>query len=115
MGGKDVATSCFKQAVVCQSQGEYAEALKLHIKSLGIKIRVLGPNHLSVATSYNNLAVLFRTQGKKEKALAMYKKSLAIYSKEYGPDHSSVATTYNNMVLCSSPMKRLLLKLDGKD
>jgi len=97
VGGKDVATSCFKQAVACQLRGLSAEALKLHTKSLGIKVRVYGPDHLSVATSCNNIAVLYRSQGKKEKALAMYKMSLDIYIKEYGPDHSSVATTYKNM------------------
>ena len=95
-GGKDVATSCFQQAVVFQSQGKCAEAL-LHAKSLGIKVGVYGPHHLSVATSCNNMAVLYRRQGKEEKALAMYKMSLNIYVREYGLDHSSVGTTYKSM------------------
>jgi hypothetical protein len=98
VGGKEVATSCFNQAVVFQSQGKCAEALKLlHAKSLGIKVGVYGPHHLSVATSCNNMAVLYRRQGKEEKALAMYTMSLNIYVKEYGPDHSSVGTTYKSM------------------
>ena len=69
----------------------------MHAKSLGIKVGVYGPDHLSVATSCNNMAVLYRRQGKEEKALAMYKMSLNIYVKEYGPDHSSVGTTCKNM------------------
>ena len=45
-------------------QGKCAEAEPLHQRSLSIREKALGPEHLDVATSLNNLAELFKTQVK---------------------------------------------------
>ncbi len=44
------------------SQGKLEEAGPLFKRSLGIRERVLGPDHPDVATSLNNLAGLLKEQ-----------------------------------------------------
>jgi len=94
---KDVATSCFAQAVALQSQGKYEYALELYTKSLDIWIQEYGPDHNCVADSYNNIAAIYNAQGKYEDALELFEKSLDIDIKVHGPDHPDVATLYINL------------------
>ncbi|CAN0462129.1 unnamed protein product, partial [Scytosiphon promiscuus] len=43
-------------------QGKYAEAEVLCLRAIGIREKVLGPDHPEVATTLNNLALLLKQQ-----------------------------------------------------
>ena len=73
--------SWFKQAVECDSQGKYGEALKLYRKSI-----IVG-DHPNAAMVYNSMAMNYKSQRKYKKALELLRKSLAISIEEYGPNH----------------------------
>ena len=108
---KDVATSCFAQAVALQSQGkcEYALALLTlgYKQSLDIWIQEYGPDHNCVADSYNNIAAIYKSQGKYEDAVELFQRSLDIDIKVHGPDHPDVATLYINLASVHNAQARL--------
>ena len=78
--------------------GELEQAKDYHQRSLEIKIKALGPTHISVATSYNNLGLVYE-MGELEQAKDYHQRSLEIKIKALGPMHISVATSYNNLGL----------------
>jgi tetratricopeptide (TPR) repeat protein len=79
------------------NQGRYADADPLYQRSLAIREKALGPDHLAVAESLNNLAVLSFNQGRYADAEPLYQRSLAIWEKALGHDHPDVATALNNL------------------
>ena len=58
-------------------------------KSLDIKLKVCGPDHLDVAKTQNNITIIFDQQGKYLEALEMYQKSLATKEKVLRPEHNA--------------------------
>ena len=91
------ASSLTRLATLYYSQGKYNEAESLYLRSLVIREKQLGENHLAVAISLNNLAELYRNQGKYDEAEPLYLRSLSIYEKELGENHPHVATSLNNL------------------
>jgi len=78
-------------------QGKLDEALKIYQKSLSIRIKSVGKNHILVADSYNNIGNVLQKQDKSQKALDMYNKSLAIRTKCLKDQNDlSIADTYTN-------------------
>ena len=67
----------------------------MHQKSLNIKLKVFGPDHLLVADTQNNIAIVLRQQGKYPEALEMYEKALKTRVAVLGPEHPDVAKTCN--------------------
>jgi tetratricopeptide (TPR) repeat protein len=60
--------------------GQYAEAMPLYKRSLGILEKALGPVDPLVVTTLNGMAGLLTSQGKYEEALRLYDRSLHILS-----------------------------------
>jgi tetratricopeptide (TPR) repeat protein len=85
------------QAISLYDQGRYNEGVLLAERALGIRERVLGPDHLDVAESLNNLAALYRRSTDFARAEALYQRSLAIREKALGPEHPDVALVLNNL------------------
>ena len=84
--------------IVLKVMGKYEEALVQHQKSLAIKIRVFGSDHLDVAASYNNIGTVYESLGKYEEALEMHSKSLDIKTRILdGDNHLDVATSKYNI------------------
>ena len=83
-----VADTYNNMANVYNRQGHYERALEYHQKSLDIKIKVVGHDHLSVADSYQNIGIVYHHQGNKVEATEMYTKAYRIFLKVLGPDHS---------------------------
>ena len=54
-----LATSLYNLALVYGNQGKYTEAEPLYRRSLAIREKALGAEHLDVAHSLNNLALLY--------------------------------------------------------
>jgi tetratricopeptide (TPR) repeat protein len=80
-------------ALTLEAQSDFKTALKMHEKSLSLRIRALGPDHPDVALSMHNLGVcLLRDDKVKnlEKATDLGKKALAIWEKTLGPKHPTV-------------------------
>ena len=94
---------------VLDKMGKLEEALKNYNKSLEIKIRVRGLEHLDVAKTQNNIAIIFQQQGKYPEALEMYQKSLATKEKVLGPEHPDAAKTYHKYDVCNFRGSSLLL------
>ena len=76
-----------RRAIQLYIQGRYADAEPLYKRSLAIREKALGPDHLDVAQSLDNLAQVYREQGRYAEAEPLYKRSLAIREKALGPDH----------------------------
>ena len=72
---------------VYAAQGNYAEALEYHEKSLAIRLKVFGETHPDIAASYYNIGVGFYRSGKKEEARKHLRKAVEIAKKTLGPDH----------------------------
>jgi tetratricopeptide (TPR) repeat protein len=78
-------------------KGNYESAKPLFERSLAIREKVLGKEHLNVANSLNNLAGLCRSQGVSEQAKPLYERALAIKEKVLGKEHPDVANSLNNL------------------
>jgi tetratricopeptide (TPR) repeat protein len=103
-----VATSYNNIAGIYQQQSKYQEALKMHMRSLEIKIRVCGgDSHTSVADSYNHTLALPTSDkaSKYQEALEMHTKSLEIRIRVFGGDSHPVSIPPHRMwrVVSRSP------------
>jgi len=72
---------------------EYSDAEVLLRRSLKLRTKTLGPEHLSVASSLFGLARSQHGLGRFENAESLYERSLAIRERELGQDHQDVAET----------------------
>ena len=64
-----------------QSQGRYADAEPLYKRALGVKEKILGPDHPDVASILDNLGMLFQAQGNYAEAEPLLEKSLNVRKK----------------------------------
>ena len=84
---------------VYRNLGLYTQAAPILEKSLSLKRRVYGEEHLEVATSLHTLAVLYDTQAKYQEAESLFRQSLAIKEKIFGQDHLEVAKSLNSIAV----------------
>jgi serine/threonine protein kinase/Tfp pilus assembly protein PilF len=84
---------------VYRSLGLYTLAGSILEKSLSLKRKVYGEEHLEVAAGLHTLAVLYDTQGKYREAEACFRQSLAIREKIFGRDHPEVARSLNSIAV----------------
>jgi CHAT domain-containing protein/Tfp pilus assembly protein PilF len=87
------------QAFELYQQGKYNEAILLAEKTLAIRKKVLGNNHLDVAESLNSLGLLYYSQGRYNEAELFHKRALAIRKAQLGDNHPDTATSLNNLAL----------------
>src|SRR5208282_2855945 len=69
----------------------------LYQEALGIRQKILGPDHRDTATSLNNLAGLYWAMGEYAKAEPLYQETLQIRQKVLGPDHPDTANSLDNL------------------
>ena len=62
-------------------QNDQESALLLHRRTLGIRQKILPPDHPDVAISYNNLASVYDKMGEYSKALSSQNKALSSQNK----------------------------------
>lgn len=77
--------------------GNYDEAVKLAEKSLMLKERILGPDHLDVSQLLFNLALYYRNAGDAPRAEQLLLRVLATREKALGPEHVDVAPVLHNL------------------
>jgi tetratricopeptide (TPR) repeat protein len=77
--------------------GRYPEAEPFLERSLAIREKKLGTEHLDVASSLSNLGLLYRNQARYAEAEQLFLRSLTIRKKHLGEDHPKVASSLNNL------------------
>src|SRR5213079_61632 len=81
------AQSLDNLALLYWQQEKLAEAEPLHERALGIRERVLGPEHPDTASSLNHLGLLLLTRGKPAEVEPLFQRALAIREQELRPQH----------------------------
>ena len=84
-------------AQVRLSDGQYAEAERIHRKVLGARRRVLGEEHPDTLTSANNLAVFLAYQGKHAEAEEILQAALAARRRVLGSAHPDTLATAEDL------------------
>ena len=74
-------------ANVYDSQGHYERALEYHHKSLDIKIKVVGHDHVAVADTKSNIGLVYEKTGRKSEAKTLFAEAAEIRRNKLGPDH----------------------------
>ena len=82
-----------------RNQGRSGKAEPLFKRSLAIREKSLGPEHLDVATSLNSLALLYADQRKYNAAEPLLKRSIGIRLKALGPEHPYVAAAVKDLAV----------------
>src|SRR5215813_11224283 len=77
--------------------GKYNEALPLTQDALGIREKILGPDHRDIAAALNGLAVLYAFKGEYVQAESLFMRALVMREKALGPDHPDVAQSLNHL------------------
>jgi tetratricopeptide (TPR) repeat protein len=80
-------------------QGQYAETLTYHEKSIEIRRKFLPVNHPDFATNYNNIGLVYEKMGEYWKALLYCTKALEIRKKTLPANHPDFTQSYNNIGL----------------
>ncbi|XP_022777474.1 uncharacterized protein LOC111318876, partial [Stylophora pistillata] len=80
-----------------RTEVNYAEALESEKRSLNIKLKVLGEDHLQTADSYHKVGVVQHSLGDFVSALESKKRALDIRLKALGEDHSQTADSYDSL------------------
>ncbi len=92
-----VANLCNLLGSHLQQVGDYDGALPYLERALGIRQKVLGPEHVDTDQSLNNLGVLLRCRGDFAGARAYQEQSLAIKERAGERGTLDMATTLNNL------------------
>ncbi len=93
----DVVQNLNKLALLCYSQGWYAEAEPLYQKALELRQRLLGEEHPDVAQSLSNLANLYYSQERYAEAEPLYLQALELKKHLLGEEHPDIAQSLNNL------------------
>jgi tetratricopeptide (TPR) repeat protein len=72
---------------VYKSQGRLEDAYETYERSMAIKRRVYGDDHIMVARAVDALAGVLNDQGRVDEARRMYDDALRITRKAYGGEH----------------------------
>lgn len=78
-------------------EGKFNEAASAAEQALGIREKVLGPDHPDVAAALNHLAIAHAKNRAIAKAAPLFERALTIREKSLGPEHPHVATSLSNL------------------
>jgi CHAT domain-containing protein/Flp pilus assembly protein TadD len=79
--------------------GKYAEAVPIAQQLLGLREKMLGPEHPDVAQALNNLALLFKSRGRYAEAEQFYNRTVSTLEKMFGANHPDVCIALNNLAV----------------
>jgi eukaryotic-like serine/threonine-protein kinase len=82
---------------VYRSLGLYPQAQAMLEKTLQLKGKIYGNDHLSVADALHNLGIVYEDQGKYDESASLFKKSLDIRSRKLKADDPEVARSLNSL------------------
>ncbi len=88
-----------KQGDAFRDAGMYSEAEKPLERTLEIREKYSGKDHIDSAAALSSLAMLYEKQGRYDDAELLCKSALAIREKFLGPEHLHVVQSLNNLAL----------------
>ncbi|CAN5951447.1 unnamed protein product [Sphagnum jensenii] len=91
------AYSMEKLAECLLNMKRFNESEPLYLHSHALKLKILGPDHLSIAASLNNLSKLYYFQSKFDQAEPLARQFVEICEKNLGPEHPDVACGIHNL------------------
>jgi tetratricopeptide (TPR) repeat protein len=91
------AVRLHNRAARCQSAGEPIRPEKLYLRSLELKERLFGPEHLETGLTLNNLGLYYKSLGRLAEARQAYERALPIFQREFGGSHRSVGDLLYNL------------------
>jgi eukaryotic-like serine/threonine-protein kinase len=99
LGNNEVLESRWHNSLagVYYSEAKYDKQLVHNQRSLALRQRAYGPNHVAVAGSFNNLGVTYSGLGNPRQAAQYFERAREIYEKSGGPDHPDVALALMNV------------------
>jgi len=86
-------------AEACVRQGKIEEAERWLKRSVGLKVKALGQDHMEVAQSLNNLAAVYFEIKKYADVEPIAKRVLDIYTTNLGPEHPKVVVMTGNLAM----------------
>ena len=101
LGPKHRLTSfaCAWMASINSQIGDFAEAERWHLQTLGIQKEVFGERHPSYLSSLNNLAVSYAKHGEYSKCEPLYRQILAARKEVLGEKDPAYADSLNNLAM----------------
>ena len=82
---------------ICEVQRKSDKALEYYEKTLKIREKVLGKDHILTGTVYSNLAIVYYVKGNYEKAMECCNKALSVQENVPEKEHPSTEKTYNTL------------------
>ena len=92
-----LATTYNGLALTALSEGNYAEARRLHEQAIAHREAIEDDTPVALAISYNNLGVAAYREGDLEAAKKSYERALQLRREVLEPDHPSIAESLNNL------------------
>jgi len=86
-------------AALYRDEGKYELAEPLLTKALGVRQRVLGPEHPDALISMNNLGLLYAYQGRYMLAEPLLTQALEVRQRILGQEHPDTLLSMNNLAL----------------
>ena len=83
------------------------QAESFYRKSLFVRQRIFGPNHLDIAKTLDALAAIYKRKHIPENVESLYQRSLSIRENALGPFHPEVAESLTNLADCYRHMGKL--------
>ena len=94
-----VAEVQYHAGLALEDSGRLDEARQAFDGALASRIKLLGPEHLSVGQSYKALGGLVDMMGGTEEALELFRRAAAIFEKTLPPDHQQLASALSSVAI----------------
>ncbi|NER93637.1 MAG: tetratricopeptide repeat protein [Symploca sp. SIO1B1] len=91
------AERLYQQAIQLNLAEIYGKAIAFAEKSLAIRQRILGEDHIEVSNSLNILAFLYKSQERYEEAETLFYQILEMRKRLFGQEHYSVSISLNSL------------------
>lgn len=93
----DSAVDYYNVAFFYEKLGDELKAEEFYIRSLNVRVSLLGMDNPDTADSYNTLGVFYHRQGRRDEALEMYLISLGAHERYFGRGHLKTANLLRNI------------------
>ena len=84
-------------ACYLRMRGDFREAERIHLQSVALRERDLGPDDPDVATRFNNLALVYTDRFDFQSAEPLFRQSLEIMRRAVGCDDEDLSLALNNL------------------
>ena len=103
----DVAGIYHNRGGLEHTAGNFAAGEPFARKSVRIRRRAVGSNHVDYAADVGGLAAIIADQGRADEAELLYREALAIFERVLGDDHYEIAVLLHNLAAVEVSRERL--------